>query len=556
MKDVSNMTYEKGCIYMINRRLLIRITIMTLILLMIGYVCSFSEDEEVAEMKVGDVIGSFKKSDVEMTVEVNCYEKNLSTDVMLIPVYEVENELCFIAEDLVYYGYSSIWNPEERTTRLFVGSEKKNTSGTSRFIKNEGYIYFTDIKLFIDGEEMEVYNINGYSLVKMSDVSKMAGSIDFERVLDPDEKIELSGQIILPNGDVAHEGGIEVSPIFYYFDSGYLRKYIGDLYVIEEGKSIVDYSMELPVHDYWNRMGFNDHRIYKYIGYEIYDENGYVSYDLENTTDMAPMYLERLWYYQESYDDLDINILNEQSVKMTLSLDGDVFEFSSKGWKRGISVIAADKMNNKRIVQTKSVNGDEKEIEFVIDLISDREYSFIYQIKVFGGFTSGLPLPPTPQYPTYYYHDGVASTNYEELTYIKANNENSDITVDIKLQDIIIGDVYKSDKKIIYDSKELSGYIVNGRYLVDFSDIRWFGHSSCTIPEVETFESIDGYTVKDGSKPVGRLTVSNYKAHENEVYIPIYFLAIDGVRIECVLIDDLKAFGYEVNYGETIELNL
>lgn len=546
---------------MMNTRRLTRVFLMILVFHMIGFGFAFSDAEDRSEYKIGDVIGSFKKSNVKMNVSVANYENGLEIGSMRIPAYEVGNDLCFVAEDLVYYGYTSIWNPTDRTTRLYIGPGRKNTSGTSRVMKSAGDIYFSDIKIFIDGNEMEAFNIGGYSLVKMSDVVELAGPINFERALESDMEPQLSGQILLPDGEKAPESGIEVAPVFYYFDSGYLKKYVGDRYIIEENESSVDFKISLPVNDIWNKMGFGNHRIYKYIGYEIYGDNGFLSYDLTDTTNMSPIYLDNLSDYKASYDDLKMCLLKEQSIKKTLNLSGDVFDIFSPLSTRAIRVVATDKMSNKRITQTKRVDTNEREIEFDFDLVADREYSFVYLITVYGGFRGRMPLPPSPQYATFYYDDGGVSTVYDEHSYIRASDENASIEVSIDLPDVVIGDAYMSDKAIIHGSESFNGYIVNGRYLVRLSDFYGEGCQSCALPSVDIFELVEAlgsaerFAVEQGIQSTGKLMVSNFTAYKDDVHIPIYNLIDDDDAIvEYVLVDDLKKFGYQVHYGDVIEL--
>ncbi|WP_425449221.1 hypothetical protein [Dethiothermospora halolimnae] len=529
------------------------IFILTLILVLSSTVTSFGYiNKDGDNHKLGDVIGAFKKADIDVTISVSSNNYNLNIKNKHIPTYTVNNELYIVAEDLAYYGYNHIWNPETRTTKLYIGFGNRNTKGTNRVIKSSGKIYYSDIKIYIDGNNIPAYNIGGYSLVKISDLNNRVESISIKKEQSR-ENVTISGKISLPNSDIAPYGGIKVTPVFYYFDGGYLRKYSGKKHYIPQGKNSIEYKIEIPIENHWNNMGYNDPNIYNYVGYEINGDNKkYLSYDMEGSTSIDPLYLEKIDNFNSSYNHMNINILSREKVTMDLDLKGDVFRLKGKEDIRQVKVSAVDMDSNKGITETKTINIDKDNIIFNLDLVKNRSYKFVYNITVFGSFPSGMPLPPSPTYPTFYYSKGRGIINKNLSEVVKLANETSTIHVDIKLPDVVIGNVYNSDKKISYKSKDIQGYMVNGRYLVKLKDIEIGSRRSTSIPSVESFNSISSSSINNGYGSVGKLIVSNYKTYKDNKEIPIYWLRKNDKLEDLVLVKDLEKLEYDVLNKEYI----
>ncbi|MFZ7102044.1 MAG: hypothetical protein ACOWWO_05190 [Peptococcaceae bacterium] len=505
--------------------------------------------------RVGDVIGSFARSQTKVAVSVNNNEHDLSIADKYIPAYTVNNELCIIVEDLVYYGYTAIWNPRERTTKLYIGEGKKKTRGTAVIIKNRGNIYYTDIKIYVDGQEVPAYNIKGYSLVKLSDLSDKTDNLQFKKIFADDGNFYISGEIMLPTGHTAPAEGLKITPVCYYFDGGRLAKYAGEEYSLPPGNSRLEYKIQLPVRQHWNKMGFADPRIYNYMGYEITGTDGdYLSYDLENSTNTQPLYVERLNYYQDNYNDINIKILPRQRVKMELALRGDGLELFQDEETREVSVVAVDSESNKYLKKATRIGCRENAAELELDLVKNREYKFYFHIAVFGSISASLPLPPSPQYPTFYYHQGqgvLAETGGEIVT---AGSGNADLKVRIGLPDLLIGDVYPGGKKVIYDSRELPVYLVKGQYLIGIKEFADYGRSIFTFCNTPAPWGEPSAPAAAGKSP-GKLLVSNSQLHDDGNSIPIYWLKRSNTLEELVLLEDLQKLELAVHeHGEVIEI--
>lgn len=509
-----------------------------------------------SEHKIGDKIGNFKKSSTKVLISVNCIEHNLDIEYKYIPIYTIKNELCIVLEDLNYYGYTSIWNQENRTTTLYIDDNNINKKGTKKVIKEQGDIYYTDIKTYIDGYEITSYNINGYSLVKISDLTTIAQDLRFKKELKDNESITISGKIKLCDGDTAPEDGMKVTPVFYYFNSGTLEKYIENQYVIPEGCSEVDYRIELPVYKYWNKMGFDNANIYNYMGYQIdnstVNEN-YISYNITNNNPNN-IYLQQLNSYNETYQNEDIKILSKQKVKIRLELTGDSFGIFKDEY-RSIRICATDVESNQVITQEKSVNCNQNIIEFELDLIKNKKYKLNYTLMVFGGL--GRNIPPLPRYPTFYNNDGRGEVDETLSEIIELNEQSSIISTSIKLPNIIIGDVYKSDKKFIFNLVELRGYKIGGKYLLKTSysplikSAKDVGTSIGADINSNVFRA-DETSMNIEEKSLGKLLLSNRMIHLNSNKIPEYWVDIDGTLEEVILVEDLEKVGFDIIFEEDI----
>lgn len=512
-----------------------------------------SERQINREHKIGDKIGNFKKSSTKILVSVKCKENDLG--IKYIPIYTIKNELCIVLEDLNYYGYTSIWNQENRTTTLYINNNNINKKGTKKVIKKQGDIYYTDIKTYIEGDEIASYNINVYSLVKISDLTKITRDLRFKRELKDNEIITISGKIKLFDGDTAPEGGMKVTPVFYYFNCGTLEKYIENQYVIPEGCSEVDYRIELPVYKYWNKMGFDNARIYKYMGYQIDNSTineSYISYNITNNN-ANNIYLQQLNSYNETYQNEDIKILPKQKVKIRLELTGDGLEIFKDSY-RGIGICFTDVESNKVITQEKSVNCNQNIIEFELELIKNKKYKLNYDLTVAGEFGN---WQPSPRYPTFYYNDGKGEVDETLSEIIELNEQSSIISTSIKLPNVIIGDVRKSDKKFIFDSVELIGDQIGGKYLLktsSFPIIKSAKNVGTSIGDDinSNVFSTDETLIKIEEKSLEKPLLSNQMIHLENIKTPKYWVGRYGTLEEAILLEDLEKVGFDIIFEEDI----
>ena len=115
--------------------------------------------------------------------------KALSTDISawinLQPIrsYIIDNGTYVIVEDLADYGFTVVWNGEERA--LYVRCDYVMAKMSDMFpyeinIKTEDIVigqpiydvFTTDIRVYLDGEAVNSYNIDGKTLISMDDLGR------------------------------------------------------------------------------------------------------------------------------------------------------------------------------------------------------------------------------------------------------------------------------------------------------------------------------------------------------------------------------------------------
>ncbi len=113
-----------------------------------------------AEMPVGTVIGEVLSTDIVATI-----------DHRPIPSFNYNNYTAIIVEDLRSYGFDVRWKPAERkleVTRIplreVVGKSGVNTEHVEPGIKLHQVLH-TDIKTYVNGSEVESYNIDGLTVI-------------------------------------------------------------------------------------------------------------------------------------------------------------------------------------------------------------------------------------------------------------------------------------------------------------------------------------------------------------------------------------------------------
>ncbi len=98
-----------------------------------------------------------------------------------IESYNINNKTYVIAEDLFSYGFDVKWDPKARTLKIACNYQaaeatlkveqiniNKKDIVTGKILYD---VYRTNIKTFIDDKIVTAYNIDGYTLIKLSDLS-------------------------------------------------------------------------------------------------------------------------------------------------------------------------------------------------------------------------------------------------------------------------------------------------------------------------------------------------------------------------------------------------
>ena len=123
----------------------------------------------VAQAGVGDIIGTALHTDI--VVYINHYA---------VPSYIVNGQSVIVAEDLVNFGFDVIWNGNARTLDI-----KRNSNQYVNIMHvGKGYtkgtkytdIRSTDIAVYADGKKVTSYNINGYTMIPVEELT-MFGEI-------------------------------------------------------------------------------------------------------------------------------------------------------------------------------------------------------------------------------------------------------------------------------------------------------------------------------------------------------------------------------------------
>ncbi|GAU78188.1 hypothetical protein [Fusibacter sp. 3D3] len=491
--------------------------------------------EEKEEHQIGDVVGSFKKSATQMKLG----EKT-------IPTYEMGNELCFVIEDLKYYGGRVTWHPMERLTRTtWADYNQVKSSGTERFVKTSGHVYYSDIKVFVDGIELPAYNIGGYSLVKFSDLTeKRYVSVERAEIHD----IHVGGIIRLPEGVGSPKGGLVVKPVFYYAERGRLVKYLGESYAIDEGESNVNYEMILPSNSAVSTP-FYDINIYGYMGYEIETEEGqYIHYDLEKSSCLEHPFLKRMSYYQDVYSNVNIELLPKQEVSLTLNLEGDVFGAIDSSYIREISVAATEVKTGKRIVQSIYQNVDQKYTHVNLTFIENQLYTLSFSMTSFGSISPKFASIPPQMFVPYYYNQSRILQADGEKKPILANEQNASINLTWHLPNIVVGDARESKWRAkigeeAYEVFEIDGELYMSRANTLLSSSKYgallSGLEQKELPRVGDKESETKKVIQS------TLCVSN-----NETSIPVYLLMKKDQYEQLVKISDMEKIGFKVQVDE------
>lgn len=515
------------------------------------------------EKKVGDVIGSFKKNIFKIDVNIDHWiEKS-------IPVYEVNKDLCICIEDLQFYGYKMNWDSENRVSRFVYNGI--NVNGQSKHKKEKGNIYYSDINIYVENQKVPSYNIGGYSLVKLNDLSYL-DKIFFRRDFgNENKKFYLKGKINLPNNEVAPERGLNGKIVLYGFGyKGMPTKIVEKPFTLKENQTYSNY--EISEKDFDNKI-FENASLYdstntygsKFIGYEIDNNYGYINgvicndeYDLKED---YSMYVKNLNEFEVNYDNFDINIFKKTKVKGSINLM-DTINLSDSNQPRYIKISAISKDNAfeeypfDRISTIISAPENERNINYEIELISGKDYYLQYEILFEGFFPPRYGLVAGRTYSDsikgYYSKNGFVN-NIEEGTAISAYTSNIDnINVNVPIPtNISIGELGKTDIKTYLNDKEITSFNIGGNTAILVKDLKGRGFDiDFDLKNKRIYIKNDLKTqiepYYDNDKRPGRIFCTDIKTFINNKQINSYTSNQNTI----ILVKDLKNFGFNVDFDE------
>jgi len=117
-------------------------------------------------IKINDPVGNVLHTDIKAYVNGEA-----------IPSYNISGETAVVAEDLMKYGFNVDWDGAARTLSIVsydAGKPVSPLSVTANTGKPGDIAFphlFTDIKTYINGEEVRSYNINGSTCIIIDDLS-------------------------------------------------------------------------------------------------------------------------------------------------------------------------------------------------------------------------------------------------------------------------------------------------------------------------------------------------------------------------------------------------
>ena len=150
----------------------------------------------VRAYNIGDVIGKTVYSDI--IASINDYN---------IASFNFNGYTAVVAEDLRNYGFDVRWIPEERS--LYITRGRTNNVASTYIApaispndvgKTAGSVLYTDIKTYVNGNEVSSFNIGGNTIIYFNDLAAF-GSISYNdsiRRLDLDINDGLNYKISAP----------------------------------------------------------------------------------------------------------------------------------------------------------------------------------------------------------------------------------------------------------------------------------------------------------------------------------------------------------------------
>lgn len=133
---------------------------------LIAVLTLFSSVSVVSAANVGDVIGYTMYTDIIASINNHNIES-----------FNIDGYTGVVAEDLRNYGFDVQWVPESKA--LYITRGTTNTVASTyvaykpfaRFLGNKRKdILFTDIKCYINGTEVQSYNIDGRTIINFNDL--------------------------------------------------------------------------------------------------------------------------------------------------------------------------------------------------------------------------------------------------------------------------------------------------------------------------------------------------------------------------------------------------
>ncbi|MBB6216751.1 hypothetical protein HNQ80_002855 [Anaerosolibacter carboniphilus] len=563
---------------MLHRKI---ITLFTVIALLVSSMLSVhGQNASEKPYKIGDIIGSFQKSTAVVSIERIDPSLEVIIGEKSIPTYQIDGDLFICAEDLEYYGYKREWDGEKRQTHLTF--DGKNIKGTTKHIKGNGNIYYSDIQIYVDGVLFPSFNIGGYSLIKITDLMKNH-HIVFNRKYDQERRIfALKGKISLPAGDVAPKGGIKGNIIVYgYGHRGIPEKSIVKKFQIQEGKnssnyeiSQANYRANKSAYDMYiptNTMIVkNDMYDPSYVGYEIDDSYGYFSGSLYEESGAAredySAFVRDLEDFRVDYDQFHLEIFKKVKLAGTVHLSEKIaIEDAVENRVLRVSAIKQEDntSSSKMIVKDIVVPLNATSIDYEMDVIANENYIIQYDLTLYGIFRPRFGMWVGPAYPLlnsgYYSPQGFVKESSEAqgvtIKNMKVDNLNINIPIPPKL---LSGKVqfsgmeayFNGDRiKVINIGEDLAifpwdfvgrGYTI--KYEGENEDISFMkGLASIEKSDLGTW----GEGLKEGDF-MGHIGYLPKKVFIDGKFIPAYEWKGDYI----ILIKDLAVVGFEVKQDE------
>ena len=147
---------------------------------------------------------AYAESDAAMATDIAAF-----IDEYPIPSYNVNDSTYILAESLINYGFTVIWNHDERTLKITRSGEyyyQMPSKDEINILKSDipvgtkiFDVYKTDIKVYLDDESVECIRIDGSMLIKFRELSRY-GYVNFS-----EKTRQAKAEIIMAELDRAYE---------------------------------------------------------------------------------------------------------------------------------------------------------------------------------------------------------------------------------------------------------------------------------------------------------------------------------------------------------------
>lgn len=523
-------------------------------------------------VNIGDVTGTYKKSNAVVTIHVRDYEERT------IPTYVVGDDICICVEDLEFYGYKRTWDGKNRITSL-VSSDIKRT-GTVRCIGKSGNTFYSDIQVYVDGIRLDGFNTGGYTLVKIRELDKVPG-IYFWREYEQEgiETIDLKGKVKLPEGEVAPKGGIHGQVIEYGMSTtvnkGFPEKIYSQPFEIKEGQNSCAYELE----------GLMD---YQYVGYEIDPAYGYSSGSLFDDKgrpiDDYGIFVKDIEPFKDDYGRFDIDIL-KKSVKIKGAIELQNMRDEEYWDTREIRLLAIDRKYADRPLwgskfkeNILSMPAYERTASFEMDVIPGRDYVLRVDVSDHVTFKNihGMQHRPQASFLAtgYYSSEGLVKDSGQAAIIHPLESGIEGISITARIDDEVkYGRGAKSAARTYLSGDEILSVTVNGDVYIFVGEFDGRGFSmlydeNSNIHIIRDADGSDGFEKGQiqaddlEKKREYLLTHGIFSASDIKVYIASreidnYNMAYSYVGPDIVVkVEDLKDYGFDIiQNGYTIEMS-